>query len=38
MDSSGAVVQIKSFSKIAFPGLRVGWILGAQLLVNGWPP
>lgn len=34
MDASGAVVQIKSFSKIAFPGLRVGWILGAQILIE----
>jgi 2-aminoadipate transaminase len=26
MDSSGRVIQIGSFSKVAFPGLRTGWI------------
>lgn len=34
LDNSGSVVQIKSFSKIAFPGLRVGWILGSHFLVE----
>lgn len=26
MDSSGRVIQVGSFSKVAFPGLRTGWI------------
>jgi len=34
MDDSGLVIQIKSFSKIAFPGLRVGWVLGPALLIE----
>lgn len=27
MDRSGLVIRIKSLSKLAFPGLRVGWVL-----------
>ncbi len=34
LDSTGAVIQIRSFSKIAFPGLRVGWVLGASILIE----
>jgi 2-aminoadipate transaminase len=34
LDETGDVVQLKSFSKIAFPGLRVGWVLGPRLLVG----
>lgn len=34
LDETGDVVQIKSFSKIAFPGLRVGWALGPRLLIQ----
>lgn len=34
LDETGDVVQIKSFSKIAFPGLRVGWTLGPRLLIQ----
>ena len=30
LDRSGNVIQIDSFSKIAFPGLRVGWCIGAE--------
>lgn len=34
LDEAGIVVQIKSFSKVAFPGLRVGWVLGARVLIE----
>jgi 2-aminoadipate transaminase len=34
LDGAGLVVQIKSFSKIAFPGLRVGWIVGPRVVVE----
>lgn len=30
LDDSHSVIQIGSFSKIAFPGLRVGWIRGRR--------
>jgi len=33
LDASGDTVLIGSFSKIAFPGLRVGWVLGPAPLV-----
>jgi 2-aminoadipate transaminase len=33
LDERGDVIQIKSFSKIAFPGLRVGWVLGPRVVV-----
>ena len=29
LDTNGNVIQVDSFSKIAFPGLRVGWCIGA---------
>jgi DNA-binding transcriptional MocR family regulator len=29
-DLDADVIQLKSFSKIAFPGLRVGWVLGPR--------
>lgn len=28
LDESGSTILIESFSKIAFPGLRVGWVVG----------
>lgn len=34
LDSAGLVVQIKSFSKITFPGLRVGWILAPGIVIE----
>jgi len=34
LDSTGDVLQIKSFSKLAFPGLRVGWVTGPQAVVQ----
>jgi DNA-binding transcriptional MocR family regulator len=33
LDTSGSVVLLRSFSKIAFPGLRVGWVIGARSLI-----
>lgn len=33
LDDTGNVIQLHSFSKVAFPGLRVGWILGPRPLV-----
>ena len=30
MDRSERVILLRSFSKIAFPGLRVGWVIGAR--------
>lgn len=34
LDRSGRVVLLRSFSKIAFPGLRVGWIVGPRVLIQ----
>ncbi|HBY60945.1 MAG TPA: PLP-dependent aminotransferase family protein [Solibacterales bacterium] len=34
LDESGSVVLLKSFSKIAFPGLRVGWVIAPRALVS----
>jgi 2-aminoadipate transaminase len=34
LDTSGNVIQIASFSKIAFPGLRVGWCIGAESAIE----
>jgi 2-aminoadipate transaminase len=33
LDRTGDVVQLRSFSKIAFPGLRVGWVIAPSPLV-----
>lgn len=33
LDESGDTVLVGSFSKIAFPGLRVGWVLGPKPLL-----
>lgn len=33
MDEAGIVVRLNSFSKIAFPGLRVGWVTGKRELI-----
>jgi len=32
-DDGGHVVLLRSFSKITFPGLRVGWVLGPRALI-----
>lgn len=34
LDEHGIVIQVSSFSKIGFPGLRVGWIVGARELIQ----
>ncbi|MFZ0433352.1 MAG: PLP-dependent aminotransferase family protein [Candidatus Acidiferrales bacterium] len=34
LDRHGNVIQIDSFSKIAFPGLRVGWCIGAESAIE----
>lgn len=34
MDEGGRVLLIRSFSKIAFPGLRVGWVIGPSKVVS----
>jgi 2-aminoadipate transaminase len=33
LDESGDTVRVRSFSKIAFPGLRVGWVTGPRALI-----
>ncbi len=33
VDASGDTVLLRSFSKLAFPGLRVGWVLGPRPLI-----
>lgn len=33
LDDSGDTLQIKSFSKLAFPGLRVGWVTGPRPVI-----
>jgi 2-aminoadipate transaminase len=34
MDRHGIVIQIDSFSKMAFPGLRVGWCIGPPRVIE----
>lgn len=34
LDDRGSVIQIGSFSKVAFPGLRVGWIKAPREVVD----
>jgi 2-aminoadipate transaminase len=33
LDDSGGTVLLRSFSKVSFPGLRVGWITGPKTLL-----
>jgi 2-aminoadipate transaminase len=33
LDAAGSTLLLKSFSKIAFPGLRVGWAIGPRHLI-----
>jgi DNA-binding transcriptional MocR family regulator len=34
LDDSGGTVLLRSFSKVSFPGLRVGWALGPKPLID----
>src|SRR5262249_22795866 len=34
LDESGGTVLLRSFSKVSFPGLRVGWTLGPKPLIE----
>ena len=34
LDREGNVIQLDSFSKITFPGLRVGWCIGAESAIE----
>ncbi len=34
LDKTGDVILLKSFSKLSFPGLRVGWVLGPRALIE----
>src|SRR5947209_14822504 len=34
LDPRGGTVLLRSFSKISFPGLRVGWVLGPKPLLD----
>jgi 2-aminoadipate transaminase len=33
LDETGDTILLRSFSKITFPGLRVGWVLGPRALI-----
>ena len=34
LDESGDTILLRSFSKLAFPGLRVGWVIGLRPLIE----
>jgi DNA-binding transcriptional MocR family regulator len=34
LDSAGLVIYLNSFSKVGFPGLRVGWIVAARRVIE----
>jgi len=34
LDTTGLVIHLSSFSKIGFPGLRVGWVLASRLVID----
>jgi 2-aminoadipate transaminase len=34
LDAQGGTVLLRSFSKVSFPGLRVGWVLGPKPLID----
>ncbi len=34
LDRTGIVIHIDSFSKVAFPGMRVGWVVGPETVIE----
>jgi 2-aminoadipate transaminase len=34
LDETGGTVLLRSFSKVSFPGLRVGWVVGPKPLID----
>jgi 2-aminoadipate transaminase len=34
LDTTGAAVLVRSFSKVSFPGLRVGWVIARRPLIE----
>jgi 2-aminoadipate transaminase len=34
IDETGSVITLRSFSKIAFPGLRIGWVLAPHAVIR----
>jgi 2-aminoadipate transaminase len=34
LDDHGGTVLLRSFSKVSFPGLRVGWVIGPKALID----
>ena len=34
LDENGGTVLLRSFSKVSFPGLRVGWVVGPRPLID----
>jgi 2-aminoadipate transaminase len=34
LDGAGDTILLRSFSKLAFPGLRVGWVIGPRALIE----
>jgi 2-aminoadipate transaminase len=34
LDDAGGTVLLRSFSKVSFPGLRVGWVVGPKPLID----
>jgi len=34
LDEAGGTVLLRSFSKVSFPGLRVGWVVGPKPLID----
>jgi len=34
LDETGDTILLRSFSKVAFPGLRVGWMIGRRALIE----
>jgi 2-aminoadipate transaminase len=34
LDETGDTILLRSFSKLAFPGLRVGWVIGPRALIE----